>query len=209
MIRGSPAGASSRVPQVGRPHAEDDRAARAGERRALRQRHPEPGEADLPVGDLGLDDVHRRRAHERGDEEVGGLVEEPLRRVALLQDAVAEHGDALAEGHRLDLVVGDVDGRDAEALVQPRQLAPHRDAQLGVEVREGLVHEERLRLAHHRAPHRHALALAAGEEGRAAVEQRLQTEVPATSPTRLCRSCFGIRRSLSPKPRFSSTLMCG
>jgi hypothetical protein len=38
---------------------------------------------------------------------------------------------------------------------------PHLDAQLRVEVRERLVYQERLRLAHDRAPHGDALALPA------------------------------------------------
>ena len=106
----------------------------------------------------------------------GRVVEEVLRRVDLLQQAVAHHGDALAERHRLDLVMRHVDGRHAEALVQPRQLGAHRHAQLGVEVGERLVHQEGLRLAHHRAAHRDALALAAGEGAGLAVEQRLEAE---------------------------------
>ena len=86
------------------------------------------------------------------------------------------HGDPLAQGHRLDLVVGDVDGRHTEPVVEPGELAPHRDAELRVEVRERLVHQERLRLAHHRPPHRHSLTLAAREEGGPPAHQRLQTE---------------------------------
>ena len=104
------------------------------------------------------------------------MVEQRLRRVDLLQHAVAHHRHALAERHRLDLVMGDVDGGDAEALVQPRQLGAHRHAQLRVEVRQRLVHQEGLRLAHHRAAHRDALALAAGERAGLAVEQRLEAE---------------------------------
>ena len=104
------------------------------------------------------------------------------------------------ERHRLDLVVGDVDGRHAEPLVQPRQLAAHRDAQLGVEVRERLVHEERLRLAHHRAAHRDALPLAAREQGRPAVEQRLRARAsPRPRRTRLARSGFGHAAQLEPE----------
>jgi hypothetical protein len=42
------------------------------------------------------------------------VVEQRARRVALLQLRVAQHGDAMAERHRLRLVVGDVDRGDAE-----------------------------------------------------------------------------------------------
>ncbi len=67
---------------------------------------------------------------------------EVLRRADLLEQAVAHDRDAVAHRHRLDLVVGDVDGRRAEALVQPRDLGAGLHAQLGVEVRERLVHQE-------------------------------------------------------------------
>ena len=105
-----------------------------------------------------------------------GVVEERLRGVALLQHAVAEHRNALTQRHRLHLVVGHVDGRHAEAVVQPRQLRAHRDPQLGVEVRERLVHEERRRLAHHGPAHGDALPLSAGEQRRTALQQRVEPE---------------------------------
>ena len=104
------------------------------------------------------------------------LAVEGLRRVDLLHGAVAHHRHAGAERHRLDLVVRDVDGRDPEPVVQPRQLGAHVDAELRVQVRERLVHQERLRLAHDRAAHRDALALAAGERAGPALEQLLEPE---------------------------------
>ena len=109
----------------------------------------------------GADEVHRGRADERGDEEGGGIAVEHVRRVDLLDPTVAHDRDALAERHRLDLVVRDVDGRGAEARVQARELGAHVHAQLRVQVRERLVHQERERLAHDRAAHRHPLALTA------------------------------------------------
>jgi hypothetical protein len=51
-----------------------------------------------------------------------------VRGTDLLQPAGVENRDAVAEGHRLDLVVGDVQRRRAVPLVQPGQLALHRDA---------------------------------------------------------------------------------
>ena len=60
--------------------------------------------------------------------------------------------------------------------MQLLQLKTHLHAQLGVEVRERLVEEEYRRIAHDGAPHRHALALAAGEFARAALEQAVQLQ---------------------------------
>ena len=44
-------------------------------------------EADRALGELGLDEVHRRRADEPGDEEVRRPVVEHLRPVDLLEQA--------------------------------------------------------------------------------------------------------------------------
>ena len=126
------------------------------------------------------------RADELGDEQVGRLVVELLRRVDLLQEPVAHHGDAVAERHRLDLVVRDVDRRHLEVALEPRDLGAHLHAQLRVEVRERLVHQERLRLAHDRAAHRDSLALAAGERARALRQHVRRARAPARrSPTRV------------------------
>ena len=57
--------------------------------------------------------------------------------------------------------MGDHDERDADLLLQLRQLEAHGLAQLGVERRERLVEQEDLRLFHQRAGERDALALAA------------------------------------------------
>ncbi len=111
-----------------------------------------------------------------GHEHVDRMREQLPRCGALLQHAVVQHGDAVAHRHRLDLVVGDVDGRHAEAPLQRGDLRAGLDAELGVEVRQRLVHQEDLRLAHDRPPHRHPLALTARQLGRLAVEVLLEVE---------------------------------
>ena len=85
--------------------------------------------------------------------------------------AVVEHGDAVAHGHRLDLVVGDEDEGRAEPHLQVLELGAQRLAQLGVERRQRLVHQEDLRLAHDGAADRDALHLAARQPVGLAVEQ--------------------------------------
>ena len=123
-----------------------------------------------------LHHVHRRRPDEAGDEEVVGVVVEHLRRVDLQEHALAHHRHAVAHRHRLDLVVGDVDRGDAEVLLERLDVGSHLHAELRVEVRQRLVHQEHLGIADDRTPHRHPLALAAGEHPRLAVEQLGEAE---------------------------------
>ena len=90
-----------------------------------------------------------------------GTVVERLRIVDLLQLALAHDGDPGSHGHRLDLVVGHVDGRDPEIALELRDLGAGLHAQLRIEVGERLVHQERLRLADDRSTHRDPLPLTA------------------------------------------------
>ena len=128
------------------------------------------------VDHLHVEQVHRRGADEAGHEHVVRVVVHPARGVALHQQAVLEHRHAVAHRHGLDLVVGDVDRGDAEATLQRGDLGAGLHAQLGVEVRQRLVHEEDLRLADDRAAHGHALALPTGEGLRLALEVGLEVE---------------------------------
>ena len=136
------------------------------------------GQLDVPAAELRAalalhgqgHEVHRGGADEAGDEHVGRAVVHGARLVDLLQDAGLEDGDPVAHRHGLDLVVGDVDRRHAEAALQRRDLRAGGDAQLGVEVGQRLVHAEDLRVAHDRAAHGDALALPAGQRLGLAVE---------------------------------------
>src|SRR5918996_4390055 len=131
---------------VFRPEADEHvRAVGTGVGRAgLVAREHQLGAAEDEVLALGRRgrEVHGRRADEPGDEDVHRVVVELLRRAHLLEEAVAHHRDAVAHRHRFDLVVGDVDGGRAQALVKARDLGAGLHAQLGVEVRQRLVHEE-------------------------------------------------------------------
>ena len=148
--------------------------------------------------DRGLDEVHRRRADEGRDEHVTRSRVEHLRLVDLDDAAVAHHGDPLAQRHSLGLVVRHVDGRHPEAPVQLRERGAHADAQLRVEVRQRLVHQERPRLANDRAAHRDALPLAAGELRRLAVEEVREAEHLGDLLDAPRASTFGARRTLRP-----------
>jgi hypothetical protein len=102
----------------------------------------------------------------------------------LLQDAVLQHGDAVAHRHGLDLVVRDVDRGRRRAARAARRSRARLHAQLGVEVRQRLVHQEDLRLADDRAAHGHALALAARQRLGLAVEVLVEVEQLAASRPR-------------------------
>ncbi len=161
------------------------------------------------AANLAAQKVHGRRADEARDEEIVGAVVEVERLADLLDDAVMHDDDLVGHGHRLDLVVGDVDGGGLEALVQLLDLGAHRDAQLGVEIRQRLVEQEDLRVAHDGAAHGDALALAAGKLARIARQERHKAEDLGGALTRASLSAFGAFFSISEKAMFSATVMCG
>src|SRR5215470_13819015 len=106
------------------------------------------------------------------------MVVERLRGVHLLQLAIAQDANPVPKGHRLHLVVRDVDGGDGQAVVQLAQRRAHRDAQLRVQVGQRLVHEEGARLPDDRPAHRHPLPLPAGQRGGLALEVLADAQHP-------------------------------
>ena len=155
----------------------DRRADCAGpQRRRARERDLEAraarGLALAGLREVGGEEVHRRRAEEAGDEPVRRPLVDLDRRADLLDDAVLEHDDLIGERHRLDLIVRDVHRGRVRLAVDARDLAPHVAAQLRVEVRQRLVEQEHLGLAHDRAADRDALALAARQRLGPALEVR-------------------------------------
>ncbi len=100
-------------------------------------------------------------AHELRDVGMGGAGVEVLRRADLAHRAVAHHHDAVGERERLVLVVGHVDRGGTQHIVDAPDLGAHLQAQLGVEVRQRLVHQHQWRFDDDRAGDRDALLLAA------------------------------------------------
>jgi hypothetical protein len=88
-------------------------------------------------------------------------------------------------------------------------LGAHLHAQLGVEVRERLVEQEHLRLAHDRAAHRDALALAAGELRAACARAAARAEDLAPPPHARSISSFGDLAQLQAERHVVATVMCG
>ena len=131
-----------------------------------------------------------------------GRVVDGLGRVDLLDDALAQHGDAVGHAHRLDLVVRDIDERPAEVALEPLQLRAHLEAEQRVERGERLVEQERARVADERAPERDPLALAARQLRRLALEQVLDVELGrCLARLALEISAFGIFACLSGNAR--------
>ncbi|GAA2899947.1 hypothetical protein GCM10011428_11770 [Streptomyces violaceus] len=121
-------------------------------------------------------EVDARGADERGDEDVAGQRVHRARTVGLLEHAAAQHGDPVAERHGLGLVVGDVDRGDAQLPGELGYLGAQVSAELGVEVGQRLVHQERGGMAGDGPAHGDPLAFAAGELGGQAVEEVLYAQ---------------------------------
>src|SRR5262245_58577668 len=80
--------------------------------RKLDMLRPDPdGLGAALLGWRALEQVHLRRADESGDEDVGRLAIELQWRTDLLDLAGVQNHDLVGHGHRLDLIVGDVDHR--------------------------------------------------------------------------------------------------
>ena len=116
----------------------------------------------------------------------------------------------VGQRHRLDLIVRHVDQCRAQPPPQLRDLEPHLDPQLGIEIAERLVEQKHLRVAHDGAADGHALPLPARERrGLALADSRSSRSSSPTSST------FGLDLALaacatdSAKPMFSRTVICG
>src|SRR5882757_5403580 len=78
-------------------------------------RNGDVAEANTALDDRQLDQIHARRPEKPGDEQVRRPCIHLPRRCALLYDPIIENGDAVTHRHRLDLVVGHVDGGCAQS----------------------------------------------------------------------------------------------
>ena len=153
---------------------------------------------------------HVRGPDEAGDELVGRVLVDVGGSADLLDAPRVEHGEAVAHGQRLLLVVRDVDEGDADLALDPLELGLHLLAQLEVERAEGLVEQQHPRAVDDRAGERDALALAAGELARLAVaEARQAHHVERLAGARGALAPCATLRIRSPYSTFSATVMCG
>ena len=123
------------------------------------QQVPQPAVRAGCVGRRAINEVDARRANEPRDKLVRRLVVKLQRGAELFHHTLVEHSDAVTHGHGLNLVMGHVNHGRAQLLVQPGQLDAHVHAQRGVKVRQRLVKQKNLGLAHDGAPDGHPLAL--------------------------------------------------
>ena len=102
-----------------------------------------PHHRDLAVGHAeraGRGAAHHvRPAHERGNEQRGGALVQLVRGAHLLEPALVQDRDAIAQVEGRLLLVGHEDGGDANPSDQRPQLAAGALPQRRVEVRERLV----------------------------------------------------------------------
>jgi len=68
-----------------------------------------------------------------------GSVVDLLRRADLLDTALVHDGDTIRHRHRLELVVGDVDGGRIDAVVQLAQLTAHQPAKFRIQRAQRLI----------------------------------------------------------------------
>ena len=97
------------------------------------------------------------------------MVVDLFRRAGLLHFAAVDDEDAVAHGHGLGLVVGHIDHRDPQFLLETFDLKAHGLPELRVQVGQGLVQKEEFRLRHQGPGQGHSLLLSAGELARQTV----------------------------------------
>ena len=133
----------------------------------LAQLHLHIGQLDevlaVLLQQLGIEEVHLGGADKAGDKQVPGIVEHFLGGADLLDIAIPHDDDAVAQGHGLGLVMGDVDKGCIDTFAQLDDLGAHLVTELGVQVGQRLVHQEDGRVADDGAADGHTLALAAGQ----------------------------------------------
>ena len=100
------------------------------------------------------------KAHEVGHVQVDRCIEQLGRRTNLLHTAIAHDHHSVGQRERLFLVVGHVDRGGTELGMDASNFLAHFKAQLGVQVRQRLVHQHQKRLHHDGACDGHTLLLA-------------------------------------------------
>src|SRR5215471_17297018 len=118
-----------------------------------------------------LRQIHWRRSQKRRHERVGRVVVDVSRRADLANLTEVHDHDPVSQGHGLDLIVRDVDGRRGDTRLELLELFSSRGSEFCVEVRQRLVQEKDSGLTNDGPRQRDALPLASGELPWLAVEK--------------------------------------
>ena len=160
----------SMQPDLLGPDADAQRVA-AGRRCARGPDHGLVGEAQSDVAVVVAFDGRRQQVadpEEPGHERGSAALVQALGVAELLVLPAVHHGDAIGHRHRLLLVVGHVDERDPDFLLDALELDLHLLAELQVEGAQRLVEQEHRRPVDQRPRERDALRLPARDLGRLA-----------------------------------------
>src|SRR5688572_14527479 len=125
----------------------------------------------MPALEAAAHDVHWWRADKLRDKEIGRIAVGFRGRRQLLEHAFVEDCHPVSKRHGFDLIVRDIDGRDAERLLHVLELGSHVAAELRIEIRQRLVHEKDRRAPDDGPRQRDTLSLAARKLARVAIEQ--------------------------------------
>ena len=83
----------------------------------------------------------------------------------------------MRHGHRFRLIVSHIDEGQAGILVKFRDFLAHLDPQLGIEIGQGLIHQEELGMAYESPAKRNSLTLSAGQFSRAPVQEMIDPQL--------------------------------
>ena len=163
------AGPGSRSPAVivifsGRTPTLRAEPASEGIRRRRHLHHRPGGERHRGLAVVGLLHLPLQQvggAEEPGDELGGRVLVDVLGSAELFDPALTHHREPVGHRHGFFLVVGHVDERDPDLLLDAFELELHLLAQLQVERAERLIEEQHLRVVHQGAGQRDPLLLAA------------------------------------------------
>ena len=129
-----------------------------------------------------IEEIHRRAADEACREQASGPIIEIGGPAVLLDAATAHQDDTVSHAHGFGLVMGHIDHRDPQTLLQGADLAAQLLPKLGIQIGERLVEQANRRLGDQSPAERDALLLAAGKLRGLAPQQRLQSEQRCDTP---------------------------
>ena len=167
-------------PQVLRPNARGDAIGgpdvlRQPDAALVQWQHPAGvGEFEAAIAGSQWQQVHRRLADEVGDEHVRWPLIKVVRCCDLLQHAVVHHRNPIRHRRRFGLVMRDQDRGHGAELLQPLDFRPQVDLLVTIQMRQRLVEEDELRIAHQRPADRCPLLSAARQHFDVPVGERVQ-----------------------------------